>query len=308
MNTLRVRLQKLLATCVSALIPAREARHRVRYCLHPLNDRRCVAYFKRRYVERTPPAALPVERRREPSAGVEYIWQCWLQGEERMPALVRRCLDSVRRHVAPGQQVVLVTEANYVDYVALPEGITALRRAGRISDAQFSDLLRVWLLSAYGGFWIDATCLMTAPIPESISRAGFFVFHSEGEFGYTLIQSCFIRAAAGNYLICRWRQLMEELWATDARLLHYFQLHLMFKAMVEADPVAREEYGRMARVGEAPTHVLQGYMKEGRAYDGKLMAEAASGSFIHKLTYKIKPDGGAHPPTFTDRLWNGPEP
>ena len=149
---------------------------------------------------------------------------------------------------------------------------------------------------------------MTAPIPESISRAGFFVFHSEGEFGYTLIQSCFIRAAAGNYLICRWRQLMEELWASDARLLHYFQLHLMFKAMVEADPVAREEYGRMARVGEAPTHVLLGYMKEGRTYDGKLMAEAASGSFIHKLTYKIKPDGGAHPPTFTDRLWNGPEP
>ena len=135
MNTLRVRLQKLLATCVSALIPAREARHRVRYCLHPLNDRRCVAYFKRRYVERTPPAALPVERGREPSAGVEYIWQCWLQGEERMPALVRRCLDSVRRHAAPGQQVVLVTEANYADYVALPEGITALRRAGRIADA-----------------------------------------------------------------------------------------------------------------------------------------------------------------------------
>ena len=49
MNTLRVRLQKLLATCVSALIPVREARHRVRYCLHPLNDRRCVRQSRNRY-------------------------------------------------------------------------------------------------------------------------------------------------------------------------------------------------------------------------------------------------------------------
>ena len=37
MNTLRISLQKLLATCISALIPGRELRHRVRYCLHPLN-------------------------------------------------------------------------------------------------------------------------------------------------------------------------------------------------------------------------------------------------------------------------------
>lgn len=308
MNTLRISLQKLLATCISALIPGRELRHRVRYCLHPLNDRRCVGYFRRRYVERIPPAPPAVRPVRELPAGTDYIWQCWLQGEERMPAIVRRCVDSVRRHASPGQRVVLITEANYADYVALPPAITALRRAGRIPDAQFSDLLRIWLLASYGGFWIDATCLLTAPIPESIARARFFVFHSSGEFGYTLIQSCFIRAAAGDYLVARWCQLMGELWARDGRLLHYFQLHLMFKAMVEADPRAREEYGRMARVDEAPTHVLLGYMKGNVAYDGALMERAARGSFMHKLTYKIKPGAGRHPLTFTDWLWGAARP
>ncbi len=308
MNKLRICLQKLLATCVAALIPTREARHRLRYLLHPLNDRRCVSYFKGRYANHHAPTAMQARPLKELPADTTYIWQCWLQGEGQMPRLVRRCTESVRRHAAPGQKVVLITEANYADYVTLPGHIVAARQAGRIADAQFSDLLRIWLLADYGGFWIDATCLMTAPIPECISRANFFMFHSEGEFAYTLIQSCFIRARAGGYLICRWRQLMDELWQSDGRLLHYFQLHLMFKAMVEADCRAAEEYKKMPHVPETATHVLQRYMKEGTAFSQEKMDAAAKSSFIHKLTYKISPSPGGGCATFADWLWNGPLP
>lgn len=308
MNRLRIALQKFLATCVSALIPSRGLRHKVRYQLHPLNDRRCVEYFTKRYVCRTTPE-IPAEAHHKPQAGVtDYIWQCWLQGEDSMPQIVRNCVDSVRRHTREGQQVVIITEDNYADYISLPDFIISKRRRGLIPDAQFSDLLRVWLLADYGGFWIDATCLLTAPIPENIVRSDFFMFRSCGEFAYTMIQSCFIRAHAGGYLICRWRQLMAALWANEGRMLHYFQLHLMFKAMVQADSRARKEYSMMDNVDETPTHVLLGYMKDGTAYSDEMMEKAVRGSFIHKLTYKIRPQEKGGKPSFSDVLWRAPRP
>lgn len=305
---MRVCMQKLFCTCVSALIPDRGLRHRVRYALHPLNDRRCLEYFDRRYVERVVPSGFSIERKAPLPSGVEYIWQCWLQGTENMPPLVRECLHSVVAHKRPGQEVILITEQNYDSYVTLPDFIVRKRRDGRIGDAQFSDLLRIWLLASYGGYWIDATCLMTSEIPPRISNAGFFIFHSYGEFAYTLIQSCFIRADAESYLLQRWKQLMAELWRTEDSLLHYFQLHIMFKAMVRADWRARTEYLRMEAVTDKAMHILHGYMKENVPFSRESLDRAEKESFIHKLTYKLKPcdDGGVF--TFRDYLWGVPEP
>lgn len=136
----------------------------------------------------------------------------------------------------------VIDEENYHQYISLPYFIIKKRNSGAIGNAQFSDILRVYLLAAYGGYWIDATCLMTDTFPDGMSGLPFFVFHSQGEFAYTLIQSCFIHAGKGNYLMSRWAQLMTELWRKESKLLHYFQLHLMFKAMITVDDRARKEY------------------------------------------------------------------
>ena len=304
MNRLRVSIQKLLCTCVSALVPDRETRHRVRYALHPLNDRRCVEYFMRRYVGAAAPSPVPPDRKAGLPGDVEYIWQCWLQGPDNMPALVRNCLRSVERHRRPGQKVVLITEENYTEYVEFPDWITRKRREGRIADAQFSDLLRLWLLASYGGCWIDATCFLTAPVPENILRADLFMFRTCGEFAYTLVQSCFIRARAGDWLMLRWQRLMAELWRNEGGLLHYFQLHLMFKAMVEADCRAREEFLRMEDIPETATHVLQDYMRQNVPFSQDRLDAAARGAFMHKLTYKLRPENADGTYTFRDYFWS----
>ena len=101
---------------------------------------------------------------------------------------------------------------------------------------------------------------------------------------------------------------MAALWANERCMLHYFQLHLMFKAMVQADSRAHEEYSMMDNVDETPTHVLLGYMKDGTVYSDEMMEKAVRGSFIHKLTYKIRPQEKGGKPSFSDVLWRAPRP
>ena len=281
-----IAFRKFICTVVSALIPYKVLRHRVRYLLDPLNDRRCTAYFSRKYAIPLAGASQTKETVNQ-NTHTEYIWQCWLQGRQAAPPLVDFCLRSVEQHRRPNQQIALITEENYAQYVHLPPFIVEKRRNGQIVDAQFSDLLRIYLLATYGGYWIDATCLLTAPIPDWIDKAPFFMFRSHGEFAYTQIQSCFIRAKANTYLVQRWRQLMEELWRNEPRMLHYFQFHLMFKAMITADERAASEYQQMPQASETATQTLFFQMRARHLLSQQMIEDAARHSFIHKLTYKI---------------------
>lgn len=295
----------MACTCVSALIPCRELRHKVRYALDPLNDKRCVDYFKRKYVLTTVLADTDSDTTSDvtsdPQQAKEFVWQCWLQGVDKAPALVRRCLDSVAEHCGEQYEVVVLTEDTWPDYVTLPSAVLRKRSAGLIGDAQFSDILRVCLLARYGGWWVDATCLVTSAFPSWAIQQPFFMFRSHGEFAYTAIQSCFIRAQRGSYLARRWRQLMLCLWENEERTLHYFQLHLMFKAMTEADTTAAELFARTPSVSEEPTHILLEYMKANTPFSERLLRDAVGKSFMHKLTYK-HPAGGIADGSFADHF------
>ena len=99
------------------------------------------------YEEPLPP--IPVDK-------ANKIWMCWWQGEENAPALVRGCIDSVRRN-ACGREVVVITDDNLNDYVDVPEWLEDKVKRGIVTRTNLSDYLRLSLLSCYGGMWLDAT-------------------------------------------------------------------------------------------------------------------------------------------------------
>ena len=100
------------------------------------------------------------------SFSVPPIFVCWLQGEEHAPAIVKKCISSIRQH-ANGHSVVVITDANLSQYVDIPYDIINKVKNGELSRTSFSDILRAVLLSAYGGMWIDATFFITKDIPEN---------------------------------------------------------------------------------------------------------------------------------------------
>lgn len=104
-------------------------------------------------------------------ADEHIIWQYWGQGYENVPEMVRICLDSVE-HYKGNFQLIKLTDDNISEYLDFPTEIYQKRKL--FLKSHFSDLLRVALLATYGGVWLDATILLTAPLPEKYFNYSFF--------------------------------------------------------------------------------------------------------------------------------------
>ena len=56
--------------------------------------------------------------------------------------------------------MILLDENNLKEYVQIDEMVYQKKNKGIIGMALFSDIIRLSLLSAYGGIWCDATLFL----------------------------------------------------------------------------------------------------------------------------------------------------
>lgn len=111
------------------------------------------------------------------------IWVCWLQGEEHMPWIVKKCYENLQCKVDPEDaQVVLVTLDNYADFVEIEDSVCDKLKKGILTYTNFSDYLRVKLLAVYGGLWIDSTVYVTKPIDKQLLSRPFYSQKTNTEF------------------------------------------------------------------------------------------------------------------------------
>ena len=219
------------------------------------------------------------------------IWQCWWQGEESAPPIVRKCFESVRRY-AENCEIVIITKTNYSEYISIPDCILDKFNSGVISVTHLSDYIRCALLSKWGGLWIDSTCYLTNHIPTEIMKAPFFQFRvpcvlldvpNGGRFSITG-SSWFLRAAPGCEIIVRVKKALEEYWTQEDGLIDYFLFHYLLSAIVTKDIICRQKYLEMEyRPNDVP-HLMQGLLRD--KFDKGLYEQVSRLSFIHKLTYK----------------------
>lgn len=101
------------------------------------------------------------------------VWILWWQGIDNAPDIVKKCIDSIQENTL-GKEIIILDKRNYCLYVDIPDVIIDKLENEKISKAFFSDILRMNLLSKYGGYWIDATIFMTGDILNKISEYKFF--------------------------------------------------------------------------------------------------------------------------------------
>ena len=254
-------------------------------------------YFKR-YL---PAAAAIPERAVVHDDENEKIFTLWLQGEENAPDLVKACFRSVRRHCK--QELVVLDENTVFDYITLPQEIVEKYRAGKIARAHFADICRVELLYEHGGFWLDSTGFVTAPIPDWIQKQDFFVYMAGQHVGspYSFMQNCFIRARKGAYLLDAWRAMILDYWMHENHNFDYFMHQLLFKTLVQNDTRAKKYFAEMPHVDQDPTHMLWWDYKD-KLFDADTFNRVTAGAFFQKLTYRgsDKPIPGS----FADEMIN----
>lgn len=122
------------------------------------------------------------------------LWVLWFQGLDNAPLVVRRCVASWIA-ANPDWEVVVLDEDNLGDYVTLdlPDRVLA-----SIAPAHRAALVRLYLLSNYGGVWTDATTFCIRPLSEWIFDcvgSGFFAFFKPGRD--RLLSSWFLASVKG---------------------------------------------------------------------------------------------------------------
>lgn len=107
------------------------------------------------------------------------IWICWFQGEhdEHMPRINKLSVGRWRK-LNPDYQVIFLSNENIVYFA--PEFEDIVRQSPERSYASKSDLLRILLLSKYGGTWVDSSVYPMLPLNEFYDKimndSGFFAY------------------------------------------------------------------------------------------------------------------------------------
>lgn len=257
-----------------------------------------------RYLERYVPSFSDVEADSEVADADEKIFSIWFQGEQAAPPLVQACWRSIRKHCT--QELVVLDEKSLFDWIDLPDHIVRKWKDGKMRPAHFADICRIELLYRYGGFWMDATDYVAAPMPQWLLGQDFFVFLSgqKQRGAYSFIQNCFIRSRRGAYLLKAWRAAVLAYWREEDSTIDYFVHQLLFKMVVENNAAATECFSKMIKLDQDPTHVLW-FENADEPFDEALFQQIVSDAVFQKTDYKSEPAKNPKPGSFADRLISG---
>jgi len=211
----------------------------------------------------------------------DFVWWCWLQGEENAPELCKACLESVRKQM-PDKKIVVITSENLYDYVDFPDFIKEKYKNGKISNTHFSDLIRLQLLIKYGGTWIDATVFCTN-YPEYAFYTPLFVFKTnERNDPGIAAQNWFMSAEKENPILILTRDLLHDYWKYHNSAIHYFIFYFFMKLACD---FYTDEWNEIPWFSDLPPHIMQRELN--KPYSETRWQQLCRMSDIHKLSYKI---------------------
>lgn len=293
----------LLCYYLTKLIPIRSLRRRTRGALlwhkeHPQVSR----YLNENYVKPFLNGELSHYEFKPLKAfkNDKIIWQLWFQGYDNAPQLVKRCFDSVSEQMGDDYTIIILDEKSISEYIALPPFMWDKLTQGTLSKTFFSDLLRVCLLSAYGGVWIDATIYLSGKLPANWLSQDFFALQrssvppqdykvwqsfSSGYFVWdkdfkVRFLNSFMSAKAHNPIIMALQDILLAYWERENKLIHYFLFHFIFELLLQDERYAK---ANCAITNDTDAHLLQLHAKE--PYSVTLWQEIQRTTPLHKLTY-----------------------
>lgn len=159
------------------------------------------------------------------------IWVMWYQGIQDAPQIVQACIKSIIIN-AGKHPVFIINKYNYFKYVSLPLFILRKFNKGLFSITHFSDIIRMALLSKYGGYWIDSTYLVTSPLIKI--NSSFFtlkVTHCYETITKCLWAGNFIGTSKNSFLATYSYNAFLIYWRQYNSLIDYFLIdHIIYIA------------------------------------------------------------------------------
>jgi len=240
---------------------------------------------------------------------IKNIYILWLQGFDKAPWIVKKCLESWKLN-NPNWNIVQLDQNNLQNYVNVSGLINGIENKS-ISHASLSDIIRISLLKKFGGLWVDATTYCTKPLDAWLDNyigSGFFAFSFKmlPDFNPDKpISSWFIYGGINNYIIEQWYNKTisysnkakklgnkspfstKEEWKKGNTESHYFWFHYLFQDLYDRDQEFQQIWDNIPKLSETGPHFLQrnGMLNESNDLvknhiDNKMAP-------LYKLTYRF---------------------
>lgn len=237
-----------------------------------------------------------------PQKHSNIVWVFWMQGIENAPALVQRCYQSLQANLKD-RKIILITEKNINDYVQFPDFILEKLKKGIITYTHFSDLLRLELLTRYGGTWIDATVFCSSSnIPHYMLDDDLFVFQNlrPGDNGSVInMSSWFMTSCSNNKILLATKELLYTYWKKNNYMIDYFLIHHFM--MITAN-YYKESWSKIVQFPNSLPHVLLLMLFD--PFNQEKWDAITEACPFHKLAYKRSKEDMEREGTFFEHIMN----
>ncbi len=215
------------------------------------------------------------------------IWICWWQGINNAPEIVKVCVDSIKRN-AGKYEIICITEDNYKQYVEFPIWIEEKYKSGIFSRTHFSDLLRMNILSTYGGIWIDSTFFCTGACFESYIQLPLWSIKRPDYLHCSIASGYFAGYSLGCSYQNRWmfkviRDILFKYWKDNEKLVDYL---LVDYAVVLAQRHNKDIAEAFNKIQPNNPYCDELYKVLGKPYDKNTWERISKNTVLYKLTWK----------------------
>jgi hypothetical protein len=136
----------------------------------------------------------------------KQIWTYW--DNDNVPDIVNNCIASWKKY-NPNYKITLVNKNNIKKYITDID-IYGLKHA--TTPQLTSDFIRLYLLKKYGGFWVDASIILTQSLDFILDKqkegkyelVGFYIEGLTNNSNYPVIENWFIATIPNSNFINLW--------------------------------------------------------------------------------------------------------
>jgi hypothetical protein len=214
------------------------------------------------------------------------IWVYWHQGFNNAPPIIKKAYSNLLKY-SGNHKVVALDKDNISEYVHFPAYVYDKVHLGKITLTHFSDLLRMAILSDYGGFWIDSTILLSQPLQHYDTP--FYTirnnrFNPRYVNGGSMWSAFFIATGEKNAVAKYVLDLFLNYWKKEECLIDYFLVDYSiaiayykfseFKDIIDRNPSDNAEVSKMATMLNDE-------------FDSDIWKQLYHSQTIHKLSWKL---------------------
>jgi len=210
------------------------------------------------------------------------IFIYWNQGESSAPDIVKLCIESWKINNPNWSLTVL-------DKDKANEELSRKYLPKDITEASYSDLLRLHLLEKYGGIWADATTLCFNPLDHWVHTLllSSDVFLFTNPTADRTIASWFIASRKNSAGVRVWNKNAQKFWSkASSQPREYFWLHYLFQYLTLQSRGFRLSFKNMPRISASPHHSLCFFMRDPSTTDQTSILSMLEMTNIQKLSYK----------------------